>query len=68
MRPGTLKVEIAGPMGLSCIVEGTAATAVRMNVVHPLWRTDNAAGPTLLGRDVSAADRFVDTFDLKGGH
>lgn len=65
MRPGTLKVEIVGPMRLACIVEGAGPAAFRMNVVHPLWRTDDEAARRLLGHRPSTADRFVDTFDLE---
>jgi hypothetical protein len=65
MRPGSLRVETAGPLGLACIVEGAGAAATRMLVVHPLWLTDDGPARDLLGRDVGPADKFVDTFELE---
>lgn len=65
MRPGTLKVEPVGPLDLACIAQGTGKAAVRMTVVHPLWRTDAAAARTLLGSEADGGMRFVDTFDLE---
>ncbi len=65
MRPGTLKVESVGPMDLACIVQGTGKSAVRMTVVHPLWRTGAGTAHRLLGTQAGAEMRFVDTFDLE---
>lgn len=65
MRPGSLKVETVGPMELACIVEGVGLSAVRMTVIHPLWRTDGGAARRFLGADAAVGDRFVDTFELE---
>lgn len=65
MRPGTLRVEPIGPMRLASIVQGVGGAAIRMTVVHPLWRTDDPAVRALLQSGKAGESRFVDTFDLE---
>ena len=65
MRPGSLKVELIGPMDLTCIVQGSGSSATRMAVVHPLWRASAETVRHLLGSDEGATMKFVDTFDLE---
>lgn len=65
MRPGSLKVELVGPMGLASIIQASGKGASRMVVLHPLWRTRAADVLSLLGSHADQATRFVDTFDLE---
>lgn len=65
MRPGSLKVELVGPMGLASIVQTTGRSALKMIVLHPLWRSSAADVTTLIGSRPDGTMRFVDTFDLE---
>jgi hypothetical protein len=67
MRPGSLRVDAAGPLGLPCVVEFGAGDVVvgQTLVVHPLWRLDIGGRQRFIGRSTGALVRFVDTFELE---
>jgi hypothetical protein len=67
MRPGSLRAETAGPLGLPCVVEFEPGDAVvgQTLVVHPLWRLDVGGRQRFVGRSASPRVRFVDTFELE---
>jgi hypothetical protein len=65
MRPSSLSLHSAGPLGLACLVQGTGANAKRMIVTHPMWRVDAGTAARLLGPDTLPDDRCVDTFELE---
>ncbi len=65
MRPGSLKVELVGPMRLASIVQTNGRSNLKMIVLHPLWRITAADVLALVGSKSDAATRFVDTFDLE---
>jgi Lhr-like helicase len=67
MRPGSLRVETAGPLDLPCVIEFGRGNVVLSEtlVVHPLWRLNIGGRQRFIGRLSVPRVRFVDTFELE---